>query len=219
MKSHRRLAILLSALVAPAAALGTATALADGDRAPAPPSASPAPSVRPVANARPKRPSKEFVAACALGTSKYVAHDYPAAVEAFGKATTLSPKDPLGYYLLGEAQLAAGNPSDADAAWARAGTESESDPGMHGRVLFVVADLRERQQKWDEAKAAWDAYRQWLNANPKVNGFPASPEARIKAIDRMLEQDKAYEIVRKRIEETKDGGVYNDVAAPAPAPH
>ena len=36
--------------------------------------------------------------------------------------------------------------------------------------------------------------------------FPSSGAARIEAIDAMLKQDKAYDVVRERIAAEKDGG-------------
>jgi hypothetical protein len=83
---------------------------------------------------------------------------------------------------------------------------------MHARALFVIADLKERQWKWDDAKAAWQAYLDWTNRFPNAGTFPASARSRQQVIDVMLKQDKAYEIVRRRIAETKDGGVFTDLS-------
>jgi tetratricopeptide (TPR) repeat protein len=165
----------------------------------------------------PARPSPEFTHAIALGNAKYAARDFPAAIDAYQKAADLRPHDGTGFYLLGEAQLAAGRPADAEAAWTRASAESAGDPALHARVLFVLADVAERQKKWDDAKARWTAYRAWAAQYPAARAFPATADARIQAIDRMLAQDKAYEPVRQRIAETQDGGVFNDVGKPAPA--
>jgi hypothetical protein len=115
--------------------------------------------------------------------------------------------------LIGEAQLAAGNIAEAEAAWNRALLESsEKDPAVRGRILFVIADLKERQWKWEDAKVAWQVYSDWARSVPSESAFPASALSRRQVIDVMLRQDKNYEIVRRRIAETQDGGVFTDLS-------
>jgi tetratricopeptide (TPR) repeat protein len=153
-----------------------------------------------------------FQDACAAGNAKYASRDFDGAIDSYRKAIELFPHKALGHYLLGEAQLAANNLAEAEASWGRAALEAnEQDPTMRARILFVTADLKERQKKWDEAKAAWQVYIDWANRYADAGAFPTSGTSRIQAIDAMLKQDKAYEIVRQRIEETRDGGVYTEL--------
>jgi tetratricopeptide (TPR) repeat protein len=158
-------------------------------------------------------PSGKYTGLCSEGNAKYALRDFPAAIAHYHAAIELDPKNPLGHYLLGEAQLAAGNVADAEASWNRASLESgERDPAMRSRVLFVIADLKERQWKWDDAKAAWQVYLDWASRFPNAAAYPASARSRQQVIDAMLRQDKSYEVVRRRIEETKDGGVFTDLS-------
>jgi tetratricopeptide (TPR) repeat protein len=162
--------------------------------------------------------SADYVKACEQGAGKYASRDFAGAIEQFRKAIELNPKQPLGYYLLGEAQLAAGSLTEAEAAWNRALLESgEQDPSMRARILFVVADLKERQKKWDEARAAWQAYLDWAGKYPNAGAFPASGQSRQQVIDNMTKQDKAYDVVRQRIADTKNGGVFTDLSKSPPA--
>jgi tetratricopeptide (TPR) repeat protein len=162
--------------------------------------------------------SPKYKEACANGTSKYVAHDYAGAIEAYKAAVALDPKNPLAHYLLGEAQLAAGSLTEADAAWNRAALESgDADPALRAKILFVLADLRERQKKWDDARAAWQVYLDWAAKFPSANAFPTSGQSRQRVIDAMLKQDKAYEVVRQRIADTKNGGVFTDLSKSPPS--
>jgi tetratricopeptide (TPR) repeat protein len=155
----------------------------------------------------------KYAQVCAQGNAKYGARDFPGAIALYRSAIELDPKDPLGYYLLGEAQLGAGNIAEAEASWNRAlASASDKDPAMRARVLFVLADLKERQWKWDDAKAAWQAYLDYTGRFPNATAFAASARSRQQVIDTMLKQDKAYEVVRKRIAETKDGGVFTDLS-------
>lgn len=160
-----------------------------------------------------------FKAAVSDGTSKYAARDFAGAISAFQKAIEAAPKNPLGHYFLGEAQLAAGNPTEAEAAWTRASLEStEKEPVVRARVLFVLADLKERQNKWDDARAAWQVYLDWAAKYPEAKAFSSSGQSRQQVIDAMQKQNKASAVVRQRIDATKSGGVFSDLSKPAPAP-
>jgi len=171
------------------------------------------------ADATPKVSDHAYQDACTDGNAKYASRDFDGAIAAYRKAIEMFPHKALGHYLLGEAQLAAANLPEAEASWGRALLESsEQDPTMRARVLFVTADLKERQKKWDEAKAAWQVYVDWANRFTDAGAFAASGQSRIQVIDAMLKQDKAYEIVRQRIDETRDGGVYTEVPKGSEAP-
>jgi tetratricopeptide (TPR) repeat protein len=164
-----------------------------------------------------------FKSAVTDGSTKYAARDFAGAVAAFQKAIEADPKNPLGHYFLGEAQLANNNMTEAEAAWTRASLESaDKDPALRARILFVLADLKERQKKWDEAKAAWQVYLDWAAKYPEAKAFTGSGQSRQQMIGAMQKQDQAYAVVRQRIADTKNGNVFTDLtkqppAAPAPA--
>jgi tetratricopeptide (TPR) repeat protein len=148
----------------------------------------------------------EFSDATQEGCAKYVEKDFRAAVLLFRKATQLQPRNPLGYYLLGEAQLGAGSLADAEAAWIHGDQVSESGPpSVRAKLLFVLADLRERQGRWEEAKTAWKRYADFASEGADAGAFPQSAEARTRDISAMQKQYGDYAIVRKRIRE-EDGG-------------
>ena len=138
--------------------------------------------------------------------AKAVSRDFPGAIELYREAIQLQPTHPLGHYLLGEAQSASGNLTEAEASWTQADNVADKYPDVKTRVLFCIADLRERQKKWDDAKTAWQHYKEYVSAHADAGGFPASADARIQAIDEAMKQDKAYDIVRQRIAAEKDAG-------------
>jgi tetratricopeptide (TPR) repeat protein len=161
--------------------------------------------------------SPKYKEALSQGNAKYVARDFSGAIDAYRTAIELDPKNPLAHYFLGEAQLAAGSLTEADAAWNRAALESsDRDPALRAKILFVLADLRERQKKWEDAKAAWQVYLDWAAKYPAAGAFPASGQSRQQVIDAMLKQDKAYEVVRQRIADSKNGNVFTDLSKSAP---
>ena len=215
-----RQAIVLLLVAAPAVAgssLFAWSAWAEGASSPQA-SASSRPAAKPA--------GREYADACSDGNTKYLAHDYRGAIEAYQKAIDLHPNLPLAYYLQGEAQVAAGGLSDAEVAWTRAlAAVGDADPALRSRILFVLADLKERQGKWEEARGAWQQYRDWVSAARGANGFAGTAQARQQAIDAILKLDKDSAVVRQRIADTKDGGVFTDPsksppprATPSPAP-
>jgi tetratricopeptide (TPR) repeat protein len=155
------------------------------------------------------------------GSEKYKKADYTGAIDLFKKAIGLSPKNALGHLLLGETYLAANNMPEAEAAFLAA-QEASSTPDpktriLRSHVLFAVADCYEREKKWNEAKAAWQAYTEHAE---KLGGadagvHPASGTARKDVIEKLLAREKAYVAVRERIAADKsDGGVKPDAGPP-----
>lgn len=143
------------------------------------------------------------VAANAKATSR----DFPGATDLYRKAIQLAPSNPLGHYLLAEVQLLQGNVSEAEASLNQADSVGDKAPNIKLKVLFVLADIKEQQKKWDDAKAAWKRYTEYAgNHDAGTVAFPASAAARIQAVDDMLKQDHAYDVVRERIAVEKDGG-------------
>lgn len=212
MKSSRPLRKLTVCALATALALVSAQVLADG-------AGSTGTGKKKPATDAASDSSGTFKPAVADGIAKYAARDFAGAVAAFQKAIEADPKNPLGHYFLGEAQLAAGNLTEAEAAWTRASLEATSskDPAVRARVLFVLADLKERQKKWDEATAAWQMYLDWAAKYPEAKAFTGSGQSRQQMIAAMQKQDKAYEVVRQRIADTKNGNVFTDLSKQPPA--
>jgi tetratricopeptide (TPR) repeat protein len=203
MARRTRLAFLLAAVV-PLLTFRPLAVYADG--------------AKPAAAAPAGSPTGKYRDACLEGNTKYAARDWPGAIDSYRKAIELDPKNPLGHYFLGEAQLAAGNLPEAEAAWNRAAlVATDKDGPVMARVLFVLADLRERQKKWPEARTAWQAYLDFAAKAPDAGAFASTGQSRQQVIDTMMKQDKAYDVVRKRIEETKNGNVFSDPNKPAPA--
>ncbi len=85
---------------------------------------------------------------------------------------------------------------------------------LRARILFVIADLKEREKKLDDAKAAWQAYTDYVTkyAGDGGVGFPSSGASRLQAIDTMTKLNAESEKVKQKIKETADGGVFSTVA-------
>ena len=205
MRARYLLLPMIAAGVAAATILSSAAA---GDK----PVPKPVATNRPDAGAEAKYDANnrthisQFMEMVVLGNAKYISRDFPAAIETYRKAIALQPTQPLGHYLLGEAQLASANLTEAEASFNAADNVADRDPRVKVKVLFCLADLKERQKKWDDAKIAWQRYNDYAQAHGDAGAMPASATARIQAIDEALKQDKAYEAVRARIAFDKDAG-------------
>jgi len=138
---------------------------------------------------------------------RFAAKDTTAAIDGYKKAIQLSPKHPLAHYLLAEAYLQTSNLGEAEAALSQALPLADAkNLALRGRVLFLSADVQERQKKWAEARTAWQAYAEFAARNAD-GSFPQTAAERIKAIQKVLDAEKAYVAVRERIaNEKSDGG-------------
>lgn len=147
----------------------------------------------------------EAVEIVSQGNKKFEDKDVQGAIDAYRRAIALAPKNPLGHYFLGVGLLAAGNPQEAEISFNQAVSVGESNPGVKARALFALADLKERQKKWEEAKAAWQTYADYVTKHSDA-GYAESGQTKMLAVDEMLKQDKAYDVVRERIAADKDSG-------------
>jgi len=189
---HRLLA------VAPLLVLIALPAFAAPPKKPAPAAAAPAPEDPQIAV------HKQFLETIKSGSAKYTAKDIPGSIADFQKATQLEPRNPLGYYFLGEVHLGNNDLGQAESAWLHASQVSaEGSPGLKAKIFFVIADLRERQKRWDDAKAAWEQYTE-VSSKLTDAAYPKVGPERIGMIDAMQKQDKAYEVVRQRIKEENE---------------
>ena len=187
-----RASYALSSLVAAAMALGNASALAEGTKA----AAAGSKEVR--KDPEGKRGISPYAEAIAKGEGAYVARDVPGAIAAFQDAIKLDTEKMLGFFRLGEAQLESGKPDDADSTWQTALGKKGTDD-LNAKLLFVIADLRERQRKWQSAKDAWASYSAFLQNHTKVAGYAATATERTKQADRRMKDEVDYAAVKDRI--------------------
>jgi hypothetical protein len=218
-----RLALLFAAPLALAAAAALAqpppAQPAPAQPAPAQPApAQPAPSARPAPTAAPAAPGdakgprrdpegkagiSPYTEHVIKGQNAFVARDFPGAVTAFQDAIKTDPQNMLGFYLLGEAQLEGGKPEEAEAAWTT-GLGKKGPDDLNAKILFSLADLKERTKNWQGAKDAWAAYSAYLTGHPQAKGFPATAEDRTKRIDQRMKDEKDYAAVKERIKKREE---------------
>jgi tetratricopeptide (TPR) repeat protein len=138
-----------------------------------------------------------FWEAIRKGDAAYIARDFDAALAAYSEAIQQEPQNGLGHYRAGEAYLAKGDLKKAEEAWMAALRFASSDRALKAKVLFVLADLRERQQSYQEAKDAWATYK--TNVQGAAGAYPETADDRAKRIDEWVDTKAKYEPVKQRI--------------------
>jgi tetratricopeptide (TPR) repeat protein len=204
------LALLVSAPAAAVAMLGAPSGSGVADALAAAPSASASAQYDPNNTTG----ISKFMEMCLEGNRKYLANDYDGALETYRSALRLSPRNPFGHYLVAEAHLAAGRPADAEAALKQAEQMSDlRSPLLRSKVLFLLADARERQQKWLEAQAAWRAYSDWAMKHVDGGGtFTMNAAARVRVLDEAIARERSASVVRERIDASASGLLFNELA-------
>ncbi|MBK8252183.1 MAG: tetratricopeptide repeat protein [Polyangiaceae bacterium] len=162
-----------------------------------------APSTGPRKDPEGRKGLSPYTEAVVRGQNSFVARDFAGAVTAFQDAIKTDPQQMLGFYLLGEAQLEAGKPEEAEAAWTT-GLSKKGTDDLNAKLLFLMADLRERQKDWTKAKDAWAAYAAFLTGHPQVKGYAATAEERQKRIDQRVKDEKDYAAVKERIKKREE---------------
>jgi tetratricopeptide (TPR) repeat protein len=175
--------------------------------APAAPPAPQAPGA-PAGNARKNYPRGPFGDALSKGDAAYIARDFDGAIKAYREALAKESQNALGHYRLGEAQLAKGDMNEAEQSWQSGLRFVGKDEKLRAKLLFVLADLRERQKNYDEATARWKEYEKHAQSQPTAKAFPATATERQKRIAdwKQISTDSAAvkERIEKRLKETEE---------------
>jgi tetratricopeptide (TPR) repeat protein len=204
--------MLLLALLVPAAFL--VPVAARGQRAPAAPQGTPrpaAPDAGPRRDPESRTGISESMEALARGHQKIAQKDLPGAIALYKNAVKSSPNDPLGHYALGQAYILAEQVAEAETAYKQglevsAGRSTQAyGAAVRSKLLFAYADVLERQKRWADARAAWQAYGEHAaKLGDAGAGHPETARARIEAIEAWLELDRKYAEVRSNIAREKE---------------
>lgn len=134
------------------------------------------------------------------GDDLYVARDFDGAIAAYKEAITKEPQNALGHYRIGEAHLAKNDTQEAETSWVAALRFVGADHPLKAKILFVLADLRERQKSFDDATDRWNAYAQFAQQQPAAKAFPKTADDRKGKIASWTKLVSEYAAVKKRIE-------------------
>ncbi len=133
------------------------------------------------------------------GDDAYVAHDIDGAIHEYQAAVEARPQNPVAHYRLGCAFMAKGEFKQAQESLDAALRFSQSDPQTAGKTLFVIADLKERQQEYPAALAAWKTYATFAANHKDIKTFAASAQSRQEKLTAYLKLLEQSAQVKQRI--------------------
>jgi len=135
------------------------------------------------------------------GDDAYAAHNFDGAIHEYQAAIEARPQNPVGHYRLACVLVANGDFKQAQEELDAALRFAKSDSVTAGKVLFVMADLKERQQDYPAALVAWKAYSAFASNHPEVKTFPGTSESRQARLAAYLELAQRSAQVKQRIDE------------------
>ena len=138
------------------------------------------------------------------GDAAYLAQDYQDAIAHYREAIKHQRESAVAYQRLGEALRAVGNSQQAIEILAT-GLRFADTVAMRGKVVFVQADTHEREKQYPAARTKWEEYQK-LSTGAKQGEskgsvlYPESAEERLKQVNAVEERNKAYALVKERIQ-------------------
>jgi tetratricopeptide (TPR) repeat protein len=142
------------------------------------------------------------------GDRAFVARDFDGAISAYREAIKLEPEKPLGHYRVGEAQLLKGDQKEAEAAFVNGLRFVGKDGTLKGKLIFALADLRERQKNNDEAIGRWKEYSTNADTEKEAITYPATATERVARNEawkkNVAESAEVKERIAKRLKEADE---------------
>ena len=135
------------------------------------------------------------------GDDAYAAHNLDGAIREYQAAIGAKPQNPVAHYRLACALITKGDFKQAHESLDSALKVVQHDAETAAKVLFVKADLKEREHDYPAALEAWKAYAQFVKSNAGVKAFPASGESREAKLSQVIKLNEESAKVKQRIEE------------------
>ena len=133
------------------------------------------------------------------GDRAFVARDFDGAILNYREAIKLEPEKALGHYRIGAAQLAKGDQKEAEAAYVNGLRFVGKDGTLKAKLIFALADLRERQKNSDEAIGRWKEYAKNAEDDKEAITYPATATERIARNEAWKKNQTDSEEVKLRI--------------------
>jgi tetratricopeptide (TPR) repeat protein len=144
-----------------------------------------------------------FWEAIKKGDDAFAARDAEGAIAAYQEAIRADPHNGMGQYRIGEVELSRGKMKEAEEAWQAALRFAGENASLKAKILFVLADVKERQRSFEEETNGWNAYEAHLKAQPAAKGFPASAADRKKRITEWNDYAAVKERIKTRLAEAE----------------
>lgn len=145
-----------------------------------------------------------FEGRLAYGHSRYLAADYQGALTVYGKAKDLEAGEPVVYYFIGCTEAKLERWEEAISSLKTAATiAGAKDTKLHAKALFMIAVVQERRNEWTKAKSAWNEYLSYAKAHEDALTFVPVAEGRIAVIEKRIQLEKDYAVVKERANKTE----------------
>jgi len=144
------------------------------------------------------------------GDDAYVVHNVDGALKEYQAAIEAYPQNPVAHYRLACVLIAKREYKQAQESLDAALRFSKSDPNTAGKTLFVMADLKERQQDYPAALAAWKAYSIFAATHKEAKTFPSTAESRLSRLAAYVKLTEQSEQVKQRISERLQNSEFKD---------
>ena len=109
---------------------------------------------------------------------------------------------------MGSAQLAKGDQKEAEAAWVAGLRFVGRDGTLKAKLIFALADLRERQKNNDEALGRWNEYSKTAQEEKEAVTYPATATERVARNEawkkNVTESAAVKERIAKRLKEAEE---------------
>ena len=134
-----------------------------------------------------------------LGDGAYVAGDHPAAAGHYREALVIDPGNASAHLRLGRTLLSMGDADGAEREWLEASKLSSKQLRITIKALLLLADLRERQGRLDEAISSYQVYGNFASQHPEAASFPQTADSRVERIRHYQQMVEQYAAVKERI--------------------
>ncbi|MDQ2647125.1 MAG: hypothetical protein M3020_25190 [Myxococcota bacterium] len=142
------------------------------------------------------------------GDRAALARDFDGAVAKYRAVLAEDPRNAFAHYRIGQAESIKGDFTEAEQAYFAALRFSGTNDVLRAKVLFCIADLRERQHAFEAAVDAWTEYEKQGVTAPKSTPHAATAAERK---NRIAEWKKALATaaevkarIARRIQEVED---------------
>jgi len=154
-------------------------------------------SKKEMADEKPKAP--EYMVILVKGHDAYILKDYDKALDLYNDAAKKSPKSPKPHYFIGCAERALKNYDKAIGSFKTSYLMASDDKWWKGIASFNIAVTHEAAGNLKEARSAWEDFKRLAGESSFLKKYAETADSRIKAIDKYIELDEKYKIVRERI--------------------
>jgi tetratricopeptide (TPR) repeat protein len=142
------------------------------------------------------------------GDRSYVARDFDGAIAAYREAIKSDPEKALGHYRVGVAQLAKGDQKEAEVEFVAGLRFVGRDGTLKAKLIFALADLRERQKNNDEAIGRWKEYSKNAEDEKEAITYPATATERVSRNEAwkqaLVDGAAVKERIAKRLKEAEE---------------